>query len=84
MPIPDDSRIVSSRRPARRLAATAGRRGQPCLGASLGALLGGHVLDVRLFGSYGYGFFEEEARRRVVRVRVLRTWVGLRQLVLLF
>lgn len=37
-----------------------------------------------MFGSYGYGFFEEEARRRVVRVRVLRTSVGLRQLVLLF
>ena len=37
-----------------------------------------------MFGSYGYGFFEEEARRRVVRVRVLRTSVGLRQLDLLF
>lgn len=42
------------------------------------------VVVYLMFGSYGYGFFEEEARRRVVRVRVLRTSVGLRQLVLLF
>lgn len=41
------------------------------------------VVVYLMFGSYGYGFFEKEARRRVVRVRVLRTSVGLRQLVLL-
>ena len=70
MPIPDDSRILNqigallgallglSESSASRRAGTIQFSGQPCLGALLGGMM------YLMFGSYRYGFFEEESTKR--------------------